>query len=278
MISWRPRWGGSSRLALLAALVAVAGLLPGPASAAPERGALVVEGQGGSSVEWVLTGDTTVYLRSPSPELTGGGSHAGLLIEPLEGSPGDSQPVGGMQVRAFADRTQEAVGLLGVDTHLEPGRYRVTLFGEGPVRARYALAHSEAPGIRIVPRASVPVRFHARSELLTAGQDAARVELPRAATANRRVVQMSLLDGTSVGEREMCVTADRQCHRQLLPLCPPMSLPCEESPLPVPGGHAGDPAMVAVLHEAQPVDRTLLWTTSGYRDADDRLRAAAIVF
>lgn len=251
----------SRRLLLAAAVLLPAALLPGAASAAPERGFLVVEGQGGTTTEWVLTGEPAV-LRDPlRAELTGGGAYAGVLLEAVDGSQADR--VGAVQVRAFADGTKDVVAPFGVDNRLEPGRYRVTLLGRGPVRVRYALTDSARAGLQVVPRTRIPVTFLGRAEQVDFGQSSARVELPRAAAAGKRVVQVALLDGTGVDDLQICATTGSSC---------------DDAGSRLARVGTGDPQAFARLHPAAPAARTLVWSVNGYRAETDRLRAAAIVF
>lgn len=259
------------RLLLAAAVLLPAALLPGAAAAAPEQGFLVVEGRGGTTAEWVLKGETAL-LADPLPELTGGGAYAGVLLERLDG--GSADRTGAVQVRAFADRTREVVAPLAADSLLEPGRYRVTLLGQGPVQARYALRDQDREGLHVVPRTRIPVTFLGRAEQLPFGQSSARVELPRAAAAGKRVAQVALLDGTAVDDMRMCAPAGGTCD-EVPPVCLPSPAPCGDR---APRVRTGEPAAYARLHLPVAAPRTLLWSVSGYRTAEDRLRAAAIIF
>ena len=269
----------SVRIALAASLVALAGL-PVAASAAPEPGVLAFEGSGGTTTEWVVGSRLDFDLSRPT--LSGGGAYAGVLVEPLGELAGRNTRVGSLQVRAFGDGTGEAVAMLGPDYQLEPGRYRVTLFGQGRVSVRYPLFETQAPGVRVVPRSPTALQFHGRSETLDFGYDAARVELPGAAAAGRRVLQVQLGESAEVGQSQMCVTTGSQCERRLLPVCPPSPAPCAQPPVPpgpLPDVAAGNrPYIVTKLHEPEPRPRTLLWSFEGYRDSPGKLRAAAIVF
>lgn len=254
------RPGASPRLLLAAALLLPAALLPGAASAAPERGSLVVEGQGGTTTEWTLTGAMALLADPTRVELSGGGPYAGVLLERVGGS--QAERTGAVQVRAFADATKDVVVPLAVDNQLEPGRYRVTLLGQGPVRARYALQDRDREGLHVVPRTRIPVTFLGRAEQVDVGQSGARVLLPGALPAGRRAVQVALLDGTGVDDLELCATTEGSCGV---------------------GGRlvrvgTGDEQGFGRLHLAAPTARTLLWSVNGYRAETDRLRAAAIVF
>ena len=264
------------RLAALGALLVVAGLLPGSASAAPERGVLVVEGQGGTTAVWELTGELPVDLPpNGAVEFTGGGEYAGALFEPMSRR---MSPVGAVQVRAFGDETKDTVARLGF--RLEPGKYRVTLFGVGRVRVVLPNNDREAAGIRIVPRTRIPVGFLGRSELLDAGYDEATVDLPGALPAGRRALQLTLRAGNEVGESQVCATRGSACERPLLPVCAPSPLPCAGPTTqgPQPGASLGGPRAGVGLREADTVPRRLLWSFEGYRTAPGKLRAAAIVF
>lgn len=266
----------SRRLLLAFAAALLGGVLPGTASAGPERGFLVIEGHGGSSTEWVLAGEQTVILRDPlRPELTGGGPYTGVLIESLDGTMANR--TGAVQVRAFADRTSGTVAPLAVDNQLEPGRYRVTLLGQGPVRVRYALDSEDRAGLRVVPSRRIPVTFLGRAEQLTFGQSSSRIEFPGAVAPGKRVVQVALLDGTAVDDLRMCATRAGACD-QVLPLCPPAPAPCGDPGSRTARVGTGDPAAYGRLHAPAESPRTLFWSVNGYRDIDDRLRAAAIVF
>jgi hypothetical protein len=268
----------SRRLLLGAVALAFGGLLPATAQAAPERGVLVVEGQGGTTTEWVLQGDAPVTVRPEDVAISGGGAFAGVLIEPVDVQQ-QSFPLGHVQVRAFGDATRDAVGALGVDGSLEPGRYHVTLLGQGPVSVRYPQADAEAAGVRVVPRTRTPMRFLGRSETLDAGNDAARIELPGALPAGRRAIQVRLTDGTEAGQVQMCATTGSVCERPVLPACPPSPLPCDSPTVSGPGvaGSTGSPQATVALHRAAPAARTLLWSFDGYRDVEGKLRAAAII-
>lgn len=266
----------SSRLVLLCALLAVAGLLPGVATAAPENGTLVVEGRGGTTTEWVLKDNASV--RAEQVELAGGGAFAGVLIEPLDHP--YSFSLGALQVRAFNDATRDAVAILGPDGQLEPGRYRVTLFGQGFVSVRYPMGDAAAPGLRVVPRTPTRVSFLGRAESLDMGRDSARVELPGALPAGRRAIQVSLTEGLEVGQREMCATGSSVCEDPVVPQCLPSPAPCDVLPVSRPGAgvSTGEPQLIARLHRPQPDKRTLLWTVDVHRDTAGKLRAAALVF
>lgn len=266
-----------SRRVLVAAVVAVLGvLLPGTASAQAARGTVVVEGLGGSTTEWVLEGEMPVHVNWSFPvSLTGGGPYAGALFEPVDVR---SSPLGAVQVRAFGDQTREAVAKLGVQ--LSPGRYRVTVFGNGPVRVVLPNNDREAPGIRISTRTRIPVAFFGRSEDLAAGYDSARIDLTGALPAGKRALQLNLENGTRVGRFQTCATADTECERPLLPFCLPSPAPCELATTrgPEPGVSSGSPRAGAGLVRPEAVPRRLLWSFDGYRDSPGKLRAAAIVF
>lgn len=266
-----------SRRAVLGLTVALLGaLLPGLAAAADDRGTIVVEGQGGSTTEWVLKGELPVDIGwDQAFRFTGGGPYAGALLEPLEAR---QSPVGAVQVRAFGDETREAVARLGF--RLEPGRYRVTLFGVGPVRVALPNRDREAPAYRIATRTRIPTTFFGRSEGLDAGYDTARIDLAGALPAGKRALQLTLLAGTQVGGFQICATAETECEQPLLPLCLPSPAPC--APLttsgPEPGVSSGDPRAGVGLVQPEPASRRLLWEFEGYRDSPGKLRAAAIVF
>lgn len=266
-----------SRRLVLGLTVAVLGaLLPGLASAEDERGTIVVEGQGGSTTEWVLEGELPVYVNWSFPfRLTGGGAYAGALLEPLDER---SSPVAAVQVRAFGDETSEAVAKMGVQ--LAPGRYRVTVFGRGPVRVVLPNNDDEAPGIRIVTRTRIPVAFFGRSEPLDAGYDTSRIDLAGALPAGRRALQLNLETGTRVGGFQSCATAEQECERPLLPICAPSPAPCGGPTTggPAPGASGTDPRAGVGFIRPEPVTRRLLWEFDGYRDSPGKLRAAAIVF
>lgn len=272
----RARSSRSSRSVLLVACLAVAGLLPSTASAEVERGWIVVEGIGGSTTEWELDADLAIEMDGNRPYvLTGGGEYAGALLEPVLRR---TSPVGAVQVRAFADETREAVARIGF--RLESGRYRVTLFGNGPVRVALPHRDREAEGIRIVTRKRLPVSFLGRSEALDAGYGSSRIDLAGALPAGRRALLLNLETGTRVGRFQSCATAGDECEEPLLPFCPPSPGTCDG---PVTRGaqpslSAGDPRAGAGLIRPEPVDRRLLWSFEGYRDSPGKLRAAAIVF
>jgi hypothetical protein len=83
----------------------------------------------------------------------------------------------------------------------------VTLLGQGPVRASYPLTNPDAPGVRVVPRTPLPMRFLGRAETLPMGSfGGARVELPGALPAGKRAIQVALRDRTSVEDFRMCAT------------------------------------------------------------------------
>jgi hypothetical protein len=261
--------------AVVAGLVAVlAALLPGTASAAPERGTIVVEGRGGTTTEWEQAGPLPIDVPLNGRELVGGGAYAGALFEPLDGR---QSPVGAVQVRAFADETRAAVARLGVQ--LPPGRYRVTLFGNGPVRVVLPNNDREAPGIRIVPRTPTPVTFVGRSETLAMGYSTARVDLPGALPAGRRALQVTLRAGNEVGRSQVCATRGTECEESLLPARAPSPAPSGPTTQGAqPGASSGGPRAGAAFAPAEPAARRLLWSFEGYRDTEGKLRAAAIIF
>ena len=257
---------------LAAAFLVVASLLPGTAAAEPQRGLIVVEGKGNTVADLVIGQDAV--LRYPVPSLLGGSSYVGALVERLGG--GSPVPVvGAVQVRAFADSTRDEVGVVGVETRLAPGRYRVTLFGDGPVRAQWQLADDQAPGIRVETRTATPVRFLGRAETMLPGVSGARVDMVGSVPAGRRVLQMALLHSTSVEDFAMCATTAAACNDEPAVACPPSPVPCSA---PSPRVGAGDPRMFLQL--APPADRprALRWSLDGARAEVDRLRAAALVF
>lgn len=265
----------SGRLLVGLAALAVGALLPGTAAAAPEPGVLVVEGRGGTTT--TVTVREQVQVRDPQPtELAGGGEYAAVLVEPVD-RPAGSSRLGAVQVRAFRDGTRDSVALLGADGVLEPGQYRVTLLGAGPVRVRWELDSPDSPGLRVEPRTRVPVRFLGRSELLTAGLSQARIDLPGEAPAGRRVIQVGLTDGLAADDYRMCATTEADCPATPVPVCPPSPVPCGDAALVQP--RVGTQAAIsALLHPAVPQVRALRWSADGYHDTEQLLRGAAIVF
>ena len=248
------------RVLLVAAAAVTAGLLTGPAAATdPEQGLLVVQGVGGTTTELVL--DRDVRLADPRPELLGGRSHAGVLIEPVERVPGGQGMLGAVSVRAFSDGTGSAMALFGAESRLRPGRYTVTLLGEGVVRAAYDIGG--APGIRIVPRRSLRAQFLGRAEPLPAPRSAARVDLPGTLPKDRRAIQVTLLQAQHASELRMCATTAPRCD--------------SVTPLPL-AGSTGGPQIIAQLVPASKDVRALRWSIDGTRLSADRLRAAAILF
>lgn len=255
----------SRRLLLCSSVLVLAGLLPGTASAvpAPERGLLVIEGQGGRT--GVLDVPRRIQLADPRPELTGGRSFAGFLVEPMNPEPARVRQFGAVAVRAFRDDTSSAVGMISFESELAPGRYRVTLLGDGPVRVSLPMADRNAEGLTLVPRTLIRTQFLGRAEALPMGRATARVDLPRTLAAGRRAIQVTLFAREHVSQLRMCATTEPQC-----PQTPP-------EPLPVAGSAAG-PQILPRLVEAAPQVRALRWWTDGVRLEDDRLRIAAIVF
>lgn len=274
MISWRPLRGSSSRSVLLLALVAVAGLLPGPASAAPEDGLLVVEGRGGTTVDVRI--DSRPAVIHPVPQVLGGGDYAGALVEPLVVDSGWRTRLGAVVVRAFSDVTSDHVAAFGAG-QLPPGTYRVTLLGDGPVRVAWSLREAD-PGVRVVPTRRIPVRFLGRAEPLAEGRSVGRVDLPRALPAGRRALQVLLLAGEATGDVRMCATTAGSCDGQP-PVCLPSPTPCAHPAVPEPYVNPeGRPNGGVALVESASEDRALRWSFDGYRLEADRLRAAAIIF
>ena len=248
---------------MASALLLAAALLPGTASAAPERGLLVVAGPGNTTTELVL--EEHVYLCRPVPTFTGGGAYAGVLIEEKDPQQGSGRKVGAVQVRAFADGSRDAVSPFAADGQLTPGTYRVTLFGQGPVRAQLSMCDTQAPGIEVAPRRSIPVQFLGRAETLAAGKSAASVHLPHSLPAGRRAVLVTLLQEGRVDAQSTCATTTRAC----------------EGPMPrvtLPSGSPVRPDSTAQLVAATRSVRSLHWAVDGVRTAPDRLRAAAVVF
>jgi hypothetical protein len=268
----------SARGVVVAALLVLAGLLPGTASAAPEPGLLVVEGRGGTTATLDLK-QTVVLGGDFRPTLLGGGDYAGVLITPVEPAPSrDRSPFGAVQVRAFRDSTRDTVSLVGGDPVLEQGRYEVVLLGQGPVRVTYELQDPQAPGVRVQPRTPVPVRFLGRADALPVNAPDARIEMPGALPAGKRAIQVALRDRTSVEDFRMCASTGQPCSSRALPLCPPSPAPCGQG-VPTPFLVRSGPAASVLLHQPAPAARGLIWSVDGYyATADDRLRAAAIVF
>ena len=253
----------TSRSALAVAALVVAAFLPGTASAGPEpeRGLLVLEGRGGTTTTLEL--EQEVAFRDPRPTLTGGRSHAAFLVESLDDGPRNRVLIGAVRVTAFRDGTGEALGVLGLVGRLDAGSYRVTLLGDGPVRASLQLADPDAPGLRVVPRTPFRTQFFGRAEPLPAGHATASVDLPRTLPKNRRAIQVLLQQGgPSVGETRMCATTGEECRARV-------------------GGTGttnGSPQVLSDVVAPFPFPRDLRWRVSGYRLEGDRLRAAAIVF
>lgn len=253
--------------ALAAALLGPAAVAGG-ASAAPERGLLVVEGRGGTTVDVVLAKD--VYLRSLLPTFEGGGGFAVALVEEQRATQSRTgRRLGGVQVRAFGDGTQDAVAPLGVDGHLVPATYRVTLLGQGAVRATFPLTDPDAPNVVLRPRTPLRQQFLARAEALEGGVTSGRVDLGTLAPG-RRAVQVVLMKGTRVDDLRMCATTAPQCERYSPSL----------------GQPGGASQISARLEPAAPESRSLRYSVSGYRGAPDegqtfqgeRLRAVAILY
>jgi hypothetical protein len=264
-----------TRAALLAALAAVGLLATGAtASDEPEPGLLVVEGRGGTTA--VVTVDLPPGEDQADPfstVITGGGRYAGALVEALEPSGGR---LGAVQVRAFGDATSDAVALVTASPWFRPGRYRVTLLGEGPVRVQWDLNGSA--GLRVEPTAPLPVQFLGRSLPLPSGQVEDRIELPGALPAGKRAVLVLPDEGLRVVHKEACATtAGGECpDGPLLPACPTVgSCPTGDLELPVPA--SGEPQAGGTVVEAAPTVRSLLWTVEGYRDTPGKHRAAAVV-
>jgi hypothetical protein len=245
------------------ACLAGGSVLPGAASAAPEseRGLLVVEGQGGTTT--TVEVEQEVVFRDPRPELSGGRSHAAVLIESAPDAPRPHTRIGAVRVTAFNDGTGQALGVLGFDGRLRPGSYRVTLLGDGPVRAALQLGNPDGPGLRVVPRTPSRTQFLGRAERLPSGDAAASVDLPRSLPKDRRAIQVLLLAEAHLDEVRMCATTGEQCPQRVVA---PVS------------GTGGEPQILAQLVQPFPFPRGLHWSVEGYRLADDRLRAAAIVF
>lgn len=250
----------ASRAALGCALLLLAGLAPAPASAAAERGLLVIQGAGGTT--GVLEVPRRLQLAHPRPELAGGRSHAGFLLEPLDPEPGRARAFGAVVIRAFEDDTASTVGFISFEGELAPGRYRVTLLGDAPVRAVYRLANGNDPGLTLTPRTRLRTQFFGRAERLPAVRGMARVDLPGTLPKGRRAVQVALFAQDHQSELRMCATTERDCPTLL--------------PLPLTGSR--EPQAVARLVPAAEQTRALRWWTEGFRLDNDRLRAAAIVF
>jgi hypothetical protein len=152
--------------------------------------------------------------------------------------------------------------VLGFTDRLHPGTYRVTLLGDGPVRASLPLGDPNGPGLRVVPRTPVRTSFLGRAEPLPAGNATAAVDLPRTLPKGRRAIQVLLLAELHVDQIRMCATTGEECGPRVV----------------APGTTDGSPQLLGELVAPQPFPRDLRWRVSGYRLEDDRLRAAAIVF
>ena len=253
----------TSRFALAVAALVVAAVLPGAASATPppERGLLVLEGRGGTTTTLEL--EEEVAFRDPRPTLTRGRTHAAFLVESLDEGPRNRVLIGAVRVTAFRDGTGDKVAFLGLVGRLAAGSYRVTLLGDGHVRASVQLADPDGPGLRVVPRTPVRTQFLARAEPLPAGHATASVDLPRALPKNRRAIQVLLRQGDpEVAETRMCATTGEECRPRVGS----------------PGTTDGSPQILSEVVAPFPFARDLRWRVSGYRLEDDRLRAAAIVF
>lgn len=241
--------------ALVTAALALLAALPASASAA-DTGRLVVEGQGGTAGELVVSRATR--LDPLSGVLRGGGDYAGVLVERVGSS---TVAVGALQVRAFRDGTQTASAPLGGAQELAPGRYRVTLLGQGTVRAVFALQDASAPSLRARTRARVPVQFLGRADLLLDGRSRGAIAFPRSVPSGRRVVVATLMRGVRVDDLRACVTTATTCPDRL-----PTSV-----------GTDGRPELLATVVPSQRGVRNVVVSVDGYRQVADRLRAVAIV-
>lgn len=247
---------------LLAAVLLLAGVATAaPATAEPEPGQLLVEGRGSSTTELVL--DRELFLRPEPPVVSGGRDYAGVLIEGSAPEWQSPRSIGGVRLGIFADGTQNAIATIGLTNRLREGRYRVTLFGDGPVRASFALSDPAEPGLTVVPRETIPVRLLHRAETLAPGASTAAVDMDGGLPPGRRAVQVALLHDASADMLQMCATAGRQCEQPLGRLSAAL-----------PGRTYG----IAQLLTAAPEARSLRWASTGVRAAQDRLRAAALVF
>ena len=241
----------------------MAGLLPTGAAAEDERGVLVVQGRGGTIGELVVTQD--LDLRSPVPTFTGGGDYAGVLIEAPDARSGDRfRRLGGVQIRAFRDGTGDAVGVLGIDVQIPPGTYRVTLLGQGPVRATFPMNDQSRPAVTASPRTAIPARFLGRAVDLTGTLSGDTIDLGTL-PGGRRALQVTLLKARHVDRLRMCVTTAKECERS----------PFTEVPY---GSATGEAQIVTRLHEPVTTRRSMRWELDGARTDRDRLRAAVLVF
>ena len=256
MTARRPFRGSSSRLVVLAALAVLAGLLPGTASADPQRGLLVVEGQGNRSAVVEIPEGTN--LRVPMPVLTGGDRYAGVVLERL-GPAGPELVNASVIVRAFRDDTGAAQGSTGTGA-LEAGEYRITLLGDAPLRAEWQLSDPDRPGVVVSPRTPVAARLLGRAEPLAPELSSARIDMPRALPAGKRVLQSLLLTGTRADSVAVCATTAEDCPRRTLPACPPAPVPCPPVDAAVPTWLAtGEPSMVMAYASASTEVRALRW-------------------
>lgn len=270
------RPGVSLHLGLVAACLVVAGLLPATAVAQPqpEPGRVVVAGAGNRSAVVDIPQD--IGVRAPGPALSGGGDYAAVVVERLEGARYELVFTAAL-VRAFQDETAESQGFFGAGT-FSAGRYRLTLLGDGPVRAEWQMTGAERPGLLVTPRTPVAARFLGRAEPLGPELSGARVDLPQAVPAGRRVLQLILLTGTRADDVVMCATTADDCPRQDLPACPPAPVPCSTG-LRLPTWVSTGETSVGLVYGGPATQvRALRWDVEGYREVPDRLRAAAIVF
>ncbi|MBC7374702.1 MAG: hypothetical protein H7323_12000, partial [Frankiales bacterium] len=192
-----------------AALVLAAALPVTAATAGTDDGLLVIEGAGNSTGELVLRAPADV---DGAGTLTGGDAYAGVLIEPVGASMGR---FGLLQVRAFRDGTQTALAQLGIAGRLEAGRYRVTVLGDRPVRATFALADTSAPVLRVRARTRLAVTFLGRAEEVPAGRSRAAVRFPRSLPAGKQALIGSLMRGVRIDDQQMCATRSTACRSGL---------------------------------------------------------------
>ena len=243
--------------ALAAAALLVVGVVPAMASAAPERGVVVLSGPGGSTVELTVTQD--VELDDTLGTLTGGDDYAGVLVEPVQRT---ASGFGLLQVRAFRDGTQTAVAPFGGPPQLRAGRYRVTLLGDGPVTARFPMADRSAPAVRVRATQRLPVQFLGRAETLAEGRSRAAIVFPNSLPRGKRALLATLMRGVRVEDLRTCAATTSTCpdsvRRQV--------------------GTDDSPALLPVAVTSSSAVRNLVFSVDGYREAPDDLRAVAIVF
>jgi hypothetical protein len=253
----------SVRRSLVGALLGTA--LCAPTAAADPSRELVIEASTSAWTEFELT--EPLQVQQPIPRFEGGGRVFGIALEPVE-----RQAAGRIVAVAMSSITRTPMPM-GFTSQLPPGRYRLVVFAEEPIRVSIPLAE----GGRVV-RPTRPVTTMVRTATSTAadGVTAAAARATEAVPAGMGGFLFSRVDGDRVDQFRLCATKAATCPSNLLPVVPPAPVPTVDSPATVP--HAQDGTVTAARVFAAARSRDALATIDGVRRGSSTLLLGSLAY